>query len=59
MKKVSDGISEMVIEEGWRISRKLMKEIEDELECKGELPIDMLLASTNLQIKWIGYSRCN
>ncbi len=57
--KVEESLVEWVVEEGWLISRKFMQEIEAELECQGKLPIDILLASENLVIKWIDFARRN
>ncbi len=61
MKKsfLKSGIEEMLIEDNWRLSRKFMHEIEEELDCKGKLPVNLLLASSNLRDKWIEYSEMN
>lgn len=57
--RVENFIAEIIIEDSWRLSRKFMLEIEHELEIKGQLPINMLLASASLQRKWSDYTRCN
>ena len=57
--KIQDAITEMIIEDNWRLSRKFMQEIEHEFENKGKIPINVLLASTNLQKKWIEYANSN
>ena len=59
MNKIQNAIAELIIEDAWRLSRKFMREIEHELECEGNLPITILLASVNLQSKWEQYSRLN
>jgi len=56
---ICDVITDYVIEEGWALSRRFMLEIERELECKGKLPVDILLASTNLAIKWLNFALRN
>lgn len=54
-----DALNEIILEDSWRISRKLMQEIERELECEGKLPVNILLASQNLVIKWNEFTRLN
>lgn len=58
-KRLCDLLTEWVIEEGWQLSRKFMQEIEREFECQGKLPINLLLASQNLVIKWLEFARKN
>lgn len=59
MNKIQDAITELIIEDAWRLSRRFMREIELEFECQGKLPLPLLLVSTNLQSKWIEYTKLN
>jgi hypothetical protein len=45
------------IEKGWEISRQFMKEIEEELGK--ELPLNLLLVSSELAKKWIDWASKN
>ena len=58
-KPLVDPLTEWVIEEGWQLSRKFMQEIEREVGCYGKLPVNLLLASQNLVIKWLEFARRN
>ena len=58
-KHIIDSLTEWVIEEGWQISREFMLQIEHELECQGKIPINLLLASQNLAIKWLNFATRN
>jgi len=57
--KADEALTEYVIEEGWQLSRRFMREIEHELNCEGQLPVNILLASQNLAVKWIEFGRNN
>jgi len=57
--KVDDALTEWVIEECWQISCRFMKEIERECDCQGKLPVNLLMASENLVIKWIEFAGKN
>jgi len=56
MNKLENALIELLIEESWRISCKLMREIMN--EC-GEQSIPTLLASVNLLNKWNEYVLTN
>ena len=57
--KVNENLTGWVIEEGWRISRQFMQEIVEELNLQDKLPINLLLASRNLALKWLEFARRN
>ncbi len=57
-KRILDYWTEWVLEEGWRISRRFMQEIEYELNCE-RVPVQLLLVSQNLVNKWIQFARRN
>ena len=52
-------LNEWVINEGWLISRKFMQEIEREMECQGKLPVNLMMVSGNLVVKWLEFERRN
>ena len=59
MNQIENALTEWVIEEGWQLSRKFMQEIEREFDCQGKYPVNILMASTNLVIKWLEFARRN
>ena len=58
-KPLIDPLTEWVIEKGWQLSCRFIREIEDEFECQDKFPISPLLASQNLVIKWLEFARRN
>ena len=52
-----DPISEMVLEESWQISRRFMREIED--EAGQQIPVNIMLQSKELVMKWLRFVMAN
>ena len=48
---------EVVIEDGWRVSRKICREVLDGLGCN--LPINLVLYSVEFFVKWMDMVRRN
>lgn len=57
--RICDFWTEWILEKGWELSCKFMREIENELNLQGQLPVSILLASTNLIQKWLDFARKN
>lgn len=56
-KRLCDPLTEWMLEEGWQLSRRFMREIETEID--GYVPIELLLVSENLRRKWAEFSQRN
>lgn len=57
-KKLCDPLTEWILEEGWQINRRFMREIENEYDLRG-IPINILLASKELILKWLEFASKN
>jgi len=50
-------VEEVVIEDAWRVSRKICREVLDDVGIK--LPINLVLYSVEFYIKWMNWVQRN
>ncbi len=58
-KRIIDPLTEWVIEEGWRISRLFIRELEQEFNCGDKVSLNLIIPSQYLAIRWLSFAMRN